>query len=53
MEINIPRIVSSVLQTTKVKRASVPEKSQFHVFPHIVNLSSLVEVLRWDRNIPK
>ena len=45
LEINIPRFVSSVLPPTKVDQASVPEKSQYHVFPHYVRLSSLLCVL--------
>ena len=52
MEINIPRFVSSVLPPTKVDQASIPEKDQFHVFPHFVCFSNLVKVLRRDCNIP-
>ena len=46
LEINIPRIVLSVLPPTKVNQASVPEKSQLHVFPHFFHVKPGQGVLR-------
>ena len=51
-ELNIQISESSVLLLRRVKQASIPEKSQIHVLPHINCLSRLVKVLRRDQNSP-